>query len=448
MLHAAEPCHVPWRLDLDKLMKAEGLDLLLQMVQARLFPQRTAEARELLKQGMRVGGPMSRLPGEPMTSHISRHRRWWTLVREMDNTLELVDTVQGSMMLEQGGLSRFEQNMVLTHTRGQRTMTAIGRSLARTALRRAPSWARDTRAYRQFIFLQSLATSVTLAVPTWQRPEHIKESTDTAVYGEEGMPDDCNGEQDEPAVGRGNHGLRGSGSAARAKARGSQGQRQRTKAAICLWRSARTERDDIHHLSGTIESWELPGDGPFLFPLKDMAKSRILIENKPGFNLRMYKDAKTGLMLINMADFDLLNDQDTDDSAVAGIQAHVRLASDYPASDQYHCAERLLAESPVNILRSLAPMVGHLDSTSWTSIPSPMAIFAVTTVSDIVGRARDFSLGDREDRQMLAKTLRRRFPEEARRTDIILLVCRAFRDPAGSAPRNHWGVHPTRSPRS
>ena len=74
----------------------------------------------------------------------------------------------------------------------------------------------------------------------------------------------------------------------------------------------------IHHLSGTIESWELPGDGPFLFPIdaqarlgliKDMARSRIFIENKPGFCLRMYKDAKTGLMLINVADFDLLNDQ-------------------------------------------------------------------------------------------------------------------------------------------
>ena len=41
------------------------------------------------------------------------------------------------------------------------------------------------------------------------------------------------------------------------------------------------ERDDINRLSGTIESWELPGDGPFLFQIdaqarlgliKDMAK--------------------------------------------------------------------------------------------------------------------------------------------------------------------------------
>ena len=35
------------------------------------------------------------------------------------------------------------------------------------------------------------------------------------------------------------------------------------------------------------------------------------------------------------------------------------------------------------------------------------------------GRIRGFSLGDREDRQMLVKTLRRRFPEEAHQTNIV-----------------------------
>ena len=60
---------------LAKLMEANGLDLLVQKVQERLFPQRTAEARELPKQGMRIGGPMSQVPGEPMTSYISRRRR-------------------------------------------------------------------------------------------------------------------------------------------------------------------------------------------------------------------------------------------------------------------------------------------------------------------------------------------------------------------------------------
>ena len=182
---------------LDKLMKADGLDLFVQRVQARIFPQRTAEARELLKQGMRVGGPKSRILGEPMTSYISRRRRWWTLVREMDNTLELGGTVQGSMMLEQDGLSRFEQNMVLTHTRGQRTMTAIAEALLEQHYdvhhrgRETPaltgSSSSSNRWRRRDIVRAYLAEA-----------EPIKESTDTAVYAEEGMPDDYDGEQDEP----------------------------------------------------------------------------------------------------------------------------------------------------------------------------------------------------------------------------------------------------------
>ena len=59
------------------------------------------------------------------------------------------------------------------------------------------------------------------------------------------------------------------------------------------------------------------------------------------------------------------------------------------------------------------------------------------------GQIRNFSLGDREDRQMLVKSLRRRFPEEVRQANIVLTDCRAFRDPSSSALRNHWGVHPT-----
>ena len=110
-------------------MEANGLTFLRKRCRNGFFPQRTAEARELLKQGMRIGGPMSRVPGEPMTSCISRRRRWRTLVHETDNTLDLGDTVQGSVMLEQAGLSRFEQNMVLTCTKGQRTMTAIAEAL-------------------------------------------------------------------------------------------------------------------------------------------------------------------------------------------------------------------------------------------------------------------------------------------------------------------------------
>ena len=140
----------------------------MQKVQERLFPQRTAEARELLKQGMRIRGPMSRVPGEPMTSYISRRRRGWTLVHEMDNTLELGDTVQGSMMLEQAGLSRFEQNMVLTYTKGQRTMTAIAVAFSNSTTTYTIVGVRHPR-QQEIPLLPIVGDVVTRPVPIWQK---------------------------------------------------------------------------------------------------------------------------------------------------------------------------------------------------------------------------------------------------------------------------------------
>ena len=181
---------------LAKLMEANGLDFLVQTVQERLFPQRKAEARELLKQGISIGGPMSRVSGEPMTSYISRRRRWWTLVHEMDNTLELVDTVQGSMMPKQSGLSRFEQNVVFTYTKGQRTMIAIAEALLEQHYdvhhrgRETPTPTGNSSSPNRWRRRDTTRAYLAEAEP-------IKELSDTAVYGEEGISDDYVGEQDE-----------------------------------------------------------------------------------------------------------------------------------------------------------------------------------------------------------------------------------------------------------
>ena len=161
------------------------------------------------------------------------------------------------------------------------------------------------------------------------------------------------------------------------------------------------ERGDIHHLSGTIESWELPGDGPFLFPIdaqaklgliKDMARSRIFIENKPGFYLRMYRDAKTGLMLLNVADFDLLNDQALTPQLLRASKPLYALAATIPPPTCLTGGSNASGEH-VDILRSLTRLPGNhtcasrtwqLDSTSWTNILVLMVFFAATSVSDIV----------------------------------------------------------------
>ena len=220
------------------------------------------------------------------------------------------------------------------------------------------------------------------------------------------------------------------------------------------------ERGDIHHLSGTIESWELPGDGPFLFPIdaqaklgliKDMARSRIFIENKPGFYLRMYKDAKTGVMLINVADFDLLNDQALTHQLLRASKPMFALAATIPPPTCLTGGTSASGEH-VDILRSLTRLPGN-HTLRFTHVaigldvmdeyPGTDGLFRRYISERHCGRIRDFSLGDREDRQMLVKTLRRRFPEEVHQTNIVLIDCRAFRDPASSALRNHWGFHPT-----
>ena len=165
----------------------------------------------------------------------------------------------------------------------------------------------------------------------------------------------------------------------------------------------------------------------------------------------MYKDAKTGLLPISMADFDLLNDQALTLQLLPASKPKCALPATIPPPTSITGGATACGE-PVNILRSLAPLPGNptlrfthvaIELDVMDEYPEADGHFRSYIRERHCGRTRDFSLGDREDRQMLIKTLRRRFPEEARRTDIILLDCRAFSDPAGSALLNHWGVHPT-----
>ena len=102
----------------------------------------------------------------------------------MYNTLELGDTVQGSMMLEQAGLSRFEQNMVLTYTKGQITMTAIAEAMLEQHYD-VHHRGRET----------TMPTGNSFSPKRWRRrdtgraylaeAEPIKEFIDTAAYVEE-----------------------------------------------------------------------------------------------------------------------------------------------------------------------------------------------------------------------------------------------------------------------
>ena len=75
--------------------------------------------------------------------------------------------------------------------------------------------------------------------------------------------------------------------------------------------------------------------------------------------------------------------------------------------------------------------------------PGTDGLFAATLVRDIADDFATSLLEIEKIAKILVKTLRRRFPEEVHQTNIVLIDCHIFRDPASSALRNRWGVHPT-----
>ena len=122
------------------------------------------------------------------------------------------------------------------------------------------------------------------------------------------------------------------------------------------------------------------------------------------------------------------------------------------SGEEYHLRDRervvfdLVANSErKRSLGNSGKLFGAVDNPAWFTFGKAELAMRDESTSGVrhCGRIRDFSLGDREKRQMLVKTLRRRFPEEVHQTNIVVIDCRALKDPASSALRNHWGVHPT-----
>ena len=95
-------------LGLEVLSAPGGLVRLVNEIKAHVFPRAKEEAKELFRAGQKQGGPLSRQPSEPMLSYVQRRRRWWTMLRELDDSMEFSDSLRTELMLELSGLNRQE----------------------------------------------------------------------------------------------------------------------------------------------------------------------------------------------------------------------------------------------------------------------------------------------------------------------------------------------------
>ena len=72
-------------LGVETVMKDGGIETLITTLKKMNFPLQSLEAKELFRVGQMQQGPLSRQTGESVTSFISRRRRWWRQVRELDS---------------------------------------------------------------------------------------------------------------------------------------------------------------------------------------------------------------------------------------------------------------------------------------------------------------------------------------------------------------------------
>ena len=83
------------------------------------------EISELYRLGAQTSGPLRRQRGEPMQSYISRRKRWWTRIRELDSSFNVSETLLADYLLDCAGLTRDQRLMILTSTQNVRTQSAI-----------------------------------------------------------------------------------------------------------------------------------------------------------------------------------------------------------------------------------------------------------------------------------------------------------------------------------
>ena len=64
-----------------------------------------------------------------MISYVSRRRRWWRLLKKLDDTIELSEAIRGDLMLDFSGLSRAERLMILTSTGNSTEFSKVAQAL-------------------------------------------------------------------------------------------------------------------------------------------------------------------------------------------------------------------------------------------------------------------------------------------------------------------------------
>ena len=122
-------CYLAKDLGVQTLSAPGGLRKLIQEIKRMVFPLRTLEAQALFRSGQAQYGPLSRQAGESVVSYISRRRRWWELMQQLDPRISLSDGLRAEPMLELSGLTKDQQLMIKACAGGDNSFEGFAKIL-------------------------------------------------------------------------------------------------------------------------------------------------------------------------------------------------------------------------------------------------------------------------------------------------------------------------------
>ena len=106
-----------------------GMDKLIIAMRAMVFPYRTHEAKEMFRHYCATSGTLSRQHGESMKQYVSRRKRCWNLICELDEEIVMSEDHRADMLLEHSGLSKREKIMIQASIQNGRDFQKVADAL-------------------------------------------------------------------------------------------------------------------------------------------------------------------------------------------------------------------------------------------------------------------------------------------------------------------------------
>ena len=106
-----------------------GIKKLLEALETDIRTNREAEGEAFYKLGgkTQTHGRLSRQPGEPMTSYISRRKRWWRRAKSLDSEMVITDRELAKQFLQCANTSEDHILMMVGEDRKKEHCKDVGR---------------------------------------------------------------------------------------------------------------------------------------------------------------------------------------------------------------------------------------------------------------------------------------------------------------------------------